>query len=1091
MHFHRSAAGLFFLLFYLTASLPIVGMSEAALHFDHLGRNEGLSQNSVNCMIRDSKGFLWMGTEDGLNRYDGKRIRVFQNDPGNPATLSNNYVLSMCEDEEGVLWIGTMAGGLNKLNSETGKFRVFRSSGTENSLSENNVWSVIPDKKGNIWAGTSVGLNRYDKKTGKFKIYRHITNDTSSLISDMVISLWLDTTGMIWVGTTEGLCRFDPVEEKFIPYVNKVSPEMKDENIIWSVTGDSSGKIFTGTNNGAYALDPVTKVYTPLLKSESRNNLVVWSVFACQNGIVWAGTAQGLYRIQTPDGSFDLFRHHSGDIQSLSDDNVWCILTDPSGNIWAGTKKGVSKARTYTSGFRLLSGDSGKVMRLSSSKVMTILEDSKGRLWIGTDGGGLNCISPDRKSNTIYNTGNSALRNNAVWALAEDKYGNIWIGNYLGGLHVLHSSGGKIEALPLREGDPYALHNNRVLVILPGDDSYIWIGTRNGGLVRFDLRTKMFKNYMHCLGDTTSITSNTILSLAFDQNKQLLAGLQEGGLNRFNPVTEKFTAYRKNSASGLSDDNVWAILPDKNGRLWIGTQGGLNYSEQSGQDLHFHYLGTQDGLSGNMVFGLLEDSLGNIWCSSFNGLSRLNFKVFESLTKVDNGRNPFESPLFRNFDTSQGLQGIEFNQGAAYKDRKGTLYFGGTNGLNYFSTSDIRESNFVPPVLITGFRIFNREVSVLPSEKGTSQGGVKIVKKDDVYYLPREITDIKELTLTYRESVISFDFAAMDFSQPEKNQYAYKLAGFDKDWNFIGARNSATYTNLNPGEYILLVKGSNSDGIWNPEETTLKLTIIPPFWLSFWFFALLVLLVVFGIWSIFNDQKKKARKEKELIELQLKTIKSQMDPHFAFNALNTVASFIYAGDPDATYDYFTRFASLIRNILKDHDRISRPLQEEIVFVKNYLELQKIRFREKFTYDIQVAGGVSLDTQVPTMIIQSYAENAVKHGLMHRTREGLLNIRILKKESCIQITIEDNGIGRVKAAELNTGSTGMGLKMMDQIIALHRKLYRTAISQTIEDLVDDQGIASGTRVTLTICSVDTQKRDGLFSFKSLLRKYNEH
>jgi LytS/YehU family sensor histidine kinase len=274
-------------------------------------------------------------------------------------------------------------------------------------------------------------------------------------------------------------------------------------------------------------------------------------------------------------------------------------------------------------------------------------------------------------------------------------------------------------------------------------------------------------------------------------------------------------------------------------------------------------------------------------------------------------------------------------------------------------------------------------------------------------------------------------------------------------------------------------------------ETSLKITILPPFWKTWWFVSILAMSAVAGIWGVFYDQKLKSRKEKELVELRLKTIKSQIDPHFAFNALNTVASFIYAGDPDVTYDYFTRFASMIRNILKDHDRISRTLKEEADFVKNYLELQKIRFKEKFSYEIIIDETIPPDIQVPVMIIQSYAENAVKHGLMHRAKDGELHIRILRKEPCILISIEDNGVGREKAAELNPGSTGMGLKMMDQIITLYRKLYHTAISQTIEDLTDEQGNGIGTRVTLTICSEDTKKKDGLFSFKPFKKKQNEH
>jgi ligand-binding sensor domain-containing protein len=1047
--------------------------AQIPLHFDHLGRAEGLSQNSVNCMVRDSEGFMWFGTQDGLNRYDGKEIRLYQNDPDNPSTLSNNYILSICEDEEGFLWIGTMAGGLNRFNRETGEFSVFRHSDTSNSLSENNVWAVLSDGKGHIWAGTSLGLNCYDKKAGKFRLFRHLENDTSGLACDMVISLWKDSKGIIWAGTTEGLCRFDPETEKFTTWLNIRSAESKDENIIWSVTGDSTGKIYTGTNNGLFALDPGSGTVIRLIGSTGSEQFVVWSLFAETDRIIWAGTARGLYRIDTGDRSFGLFRHDPGDPKTLRNDNIWYILRDPSGNLWVGTKNGVSWAKTFTAGFRLMNSDPAQPVHLSSPKVMAILEDSRGRLWIGTDGGGLNCFTPGWKNRTVFTSENSAIRNNAVWALAEDREGNIWIGNYLGGLHLLPASGGPIKALPLRDEDTYALHNDRVLAILPGDDGIIWIGTRNGGLVRYDPGTRQFKKYLHTHGDTTSISANTVLSLAFDRHKRIWVGLHEGGLNLFDPKTDKFISFTK-SNSGLSDDNVWAILFDRKGRMWLGTQGGLNFAEHPGPGMQFHCLSTHHGLSGNMILGVLEDFSGNIWCSGFNGLSRLNIQAFESSIVPEQNRDPFEGPLFRNFDTDHGLQGLEFNQGACFKDRKGILWFGGNNGANYFNANDIRESAFLPPLIITEFRIFNKVVQVMPFIVEETQYKARIIKKENNYYLPAEISHIRELTLSFRESVISFDFVALDLSNPSKNQYAYKLSGFDKTWNFIGSQNVATYTNLNPGHYTLMVRGTNSDGVWNPQEARLKITITPPFWRTWWFLSLLASLFVFGIWGIFNDQKQKARKEKEMIELQLKTIRSQMDPHFAFNALNTVASFIYEGDPDATYDYFTRFAHMIRNILKDHDRISRTLQEELEFVKNYLELQKVRFSDRFNYFIHVDEGIPARTEVPKMIIQSHAENAIKHGLIHRQKGGLLKINVENRDSCILITIEDNGIGRKKAAELSTGSTGLGFKIMDQIISLYRKLFHAEITQTIEDLTDDAGNPEGTRIILTICTTPGRK-----------------
>jgi anti-sigma regulatory factor (Ser/Thr protein kinase) len=683
------------------------------------------------------------------------------------------------------------------------------------------------------------------------------------------------------------------------------------------------------------------------------------------------------------------------------------------------------------------------------------------------------------------NAANSGLKNDAVWALAEDNKGNIWIGNYMGGLHVYSRTTGKIKSFPTGANDEYALSNNRVLALLPSDDGKVWIGTRGGGLVRFDPVSGRFNNFTNIPGDSTSISGNTVLSLAFDSEKRLWAGVYEGGLNMMYPGTEKFISFRKNAEDNfsLSDDNVWALLTDRDGRLWVGTQGGLNYAENVGPDMKFSSFGTRDGLKSNVIFGLAEDELGNIWMSHFNGLTRLDIKTFNLKKEYEPHEElPFsDRPLFRNFDTGHGLQGLEFNQGAYHRGRSGRLYFGGASGLNYFSADEIKESSFVPPVIITSLKIFNKEVAVHPEKEVKSSSRVRIIREKNNYFLPLGISWISELVLTYHESALSFEFASLDYTNPGKNQYAYKLSEFDKDWNYVGSQNTATYTNLYPGKYVFMVRGSNSDGIWNPEITELKITIVPPFWKTGWFLILLLILAFLLIRGFFVEQKRKARKEKELMELQLKTIKSQIDPHFAFNALNTVASFIYAGEPDVTYDYFTRFALMIRNILNDNEKISRPLRDEIEFVRNYLELQKIRFKDKFEYIVNVDDSISPEIQVPKMIIQSYAENAIKHGLMHRPKGGLLKIDVIKDGLCIRISVEDNGIGRAKASELSTNSTHKGLKIMEQIIELYRKLYYTDIVQEIEDLTDENGNSTGTKVVLTLSLIRLSRKKRIFSF----------
>jgi ligand-binding sensor domain-containing protein len=1089
--FQFSVIAIFFCAFAIKVS------AQPQLHFDRIGRSEGLSQSTVNCMLRDRNGVMWFGTQEGLNRYDGKKFRLFQNQPADSSTLSNNYILSVCEDKEGFLWIGTMAGGLNRFNAKTEQFRVFQHSEELNSISENTVWAVLSDGDRTIWAGTSKGMNRYDKKTGQFSVFTHRQNDESSIIADMVTSLYKDLRGNIWAGTAEGLSLFNPASGMFTPYWNTAEKEMPGANIIWSVSGTPDGKIITGTNNGVYLLDTLSGLFTLLLGSPGNTPVVAWSVAVEQDSTIWAGTANGLFRISGDRKNNQVYLNNPADQQSIADNNIWCMLADPAGFLWTGTKNGISKSRSTATNFGLLNDDPSRPLRLSSPKVMAVLEDRAGYLWIGTDGGGLNCISPGGKNVTVYNSKNSELQNDAVWALAEDREGNVWIGNYQGGLHVFRRSSGMIRAYPSGQNDPHALHNDRILALLADDEGKIWIGTRSGGLVCFDPGTNLFKNYLHSPGDTTSISGNTVLSLAMDREKRLWIGIYEGGLNRLIPGTEKFISYRKKTGdnSCLSDDNIWSILFDQKGRLWLGTQGGLNYSEYIDDNMSFRYLGTQHGLISNTVFGLTEDEQGNIWMSNFNGLSRLDIHVFETMDKSGPEKNGFSGirPLIRTFDSGHGLQGLEFNQGAFHKGHSGLIYFGGSNGLNFFSAGDVKESGFMPPVILTDLKIFNKEVSILHEEKESLSGRVRIICENNKYFLPVSVSYIHELILTYHESVFSIEFASLDFTDPHKNQYAYRLTDFDKEWNFVGTQNMATYTNLNPGKYTFLVRGSNSGGIWNPEETVLKITIVPPLWKTWWFILSLIIVLLLFVFLIvrqaFLNQRRKAQKEREFVELQLKTIKSQIDPHFTFNALNTIASFIYSEEPDVTYDYFTRFALMIRNILNDNDKISYTLQEELDFVINYLELQKIRFKDKFEYTLHVDETIAPETKVPKMIIQTYTENAIKHGLMHRSKDGLLKIRVEKRNSCIQIMVEDNGVGREKAAELSTASTGRGLKIMEQIMELYRKLFPAEIMQKIEDLADSKGNATGTRVTLTICP--QKKPAGKYRFFEKIRKYYEN
>lgn len=1049
--------------------------AQQPVRFDRLGREDGLSQSAVNCMLRDREGFMWFGTQDGLNLYDGLKFRVFQNQPGDPYSLSNNYIVSICEDKDGLLWIGTMTGGLNVLDKRTGRFRVFLHSDSANSITENTVWTVMADHEGNIWAGTSVGLNRYDKTTGLFTSFLPVEGDSSSLPTEMVVSLFRDRDGGVWAGTVEGLCLVDKEKDAFVRFYNPGDADLKGANIIWSISQAPSGEIITGTDNGVYLLDVPRKQFTRFLGSPSEPQMVAWSVLAEKSGSIWTGTDRGLLRYDPATGSREDFLNNPVDPLSLVNNNVWCLLADPAGFLWAGTNGGICKTKVSAARFRLLSSEPGQSLQLSSSKVMAILEDRSGYLWIGTDGGGLNRISPDRQEVKVFNSTNSGLRNDNVWALAEDARGDIYIGNYQGGLNKFDKATGLITAYPMATGGPFALSNKRVLALLADRQGYVWIATRGSGLSRLDPGTGMFRDYAPAEGDPSGFPSNTVLSLAEDNQGRIWAGTHEGGLALYDPAADTFKSFRHipGDERSLSDNNIWAIAFDRNGRMWIGSQGGLNVCVQPDENPRFSYYTIRDGLSSNFIMGVEEDAQGNIWMSTFNGLVKMDISAYESSRQPRSSSDSFalSHPLFTLFDTDHGLQGLEFNQGASHRGQSGTLYFGGNNGLNFFSEKDIRTSGFGPPIMITGFRIFNREVEVSPEDDSGESPHNRLIRNGNQYFLPFRITYLDALRLTYRESVISFEFASLDFSNPEKNQYAYRMENFDENWNFVATQHTATYTNLDPGEYVFLVRGTNSDGIWNPEERRLAVTIVPPLWKTGWFrivaSILSLLMVFFIVRQLFINQKRKAEREKEMVELQLRTIKSQIDPHFAFNAINSIASYIISEQPDKAYDYFTRFARMIRKILEDNETISIPLSDELDFVRNYLDLQKMRFRDKFDYVIQVEDNNTERLMVPKMLIQSFAENSIKHGLMHRTSGGLLVISVAASGSGLKVIVEDNGVGRARAAELNPGSTRRGYKIVERISELYRRLYRIRIIQQVEDLFDETGQPAGTRVILTI------------------------
>lgn len=1022
-------------------------------------------------MVQDENGFLWIGTQDGLNQYDGYNFTSFFNQPGDSTSLSDNYITALCISPDGRIWAGTMSGGLNVLDIKTGRFKRFQKNLTEQgSVSDNTIWAITSDSLGNIYAGTNDGLNIYNPELNQFIYYNQ---NNSILPSRMIISLYNEDNKFIWIGTNKGLVNYNIETHNFssIEYISEKNE--KPSIIIWTINKGLNDELIFGTKNGV--LQTINSHQVKLLPGTDSLS-IIWNTHPISQNIIWCGTQNGLVSYDRNTEVSKQVNYNSNNTSKKNNANVWSILKDHSGLIWAGSDEGLIKFEPLKNTFKIINENKERSLFLSEKSVNSILVDENKTLWVGTDGQGLNKVKKGEQKFTVFKHNNStynSLSSNRVWALLEDSEGLIWIGTYGGGLNCYDKKKDSFKRYSTGQ-ENNQISNSRVLALFEDNDGNIWIGTRGGGLNKLNKKTGIITVYKNKPEDSTSISSNTILAIAGDETGNIWVGNYKGGLSKYDKNNDIFINYlnNKDEPESISNNNVWCILADKNKRLWLGTQGGLNCTNLNDSSGVFHHITTEQGLPSNTIFGLELDNNGNIWMSTFRGIAMLNTDKIKDLSlcweKGDEFTiDPF-NPVVECFSEQDGIHGNEFNQGSYFKDKNGVIYFGGLTGMTYFHPDSLQKSSFSPSVMITGFKIFNKEVIV--SGKNDTNNA-KVEKTGNSYFIPQKISYLEKLHLTYRESVFSFSFASLDFTNPGQNQYAYIMEGFEKNWNYVQNQSSATYTNLDPGNYTFRVKASNVDGIWSAKEAKLNIYIKPPFWKTNGFYLLAMitfaLILFLIIRQILVSQRKKAQAEKEKIELQLKTIKNQIDPHFAFNAINMIGSLVYKNDPDTVYDYFSKFAKLIRSTLQDSAKIARPLKDEIEFVKNYIEIQKTRFKGKFDYEIKMDDSIDTGINVPKMIIQTYVENAIKHGLMHKQSKGLLSINIWQKNNRMRITITDDGIGREKAKDLSKTGTKKGLLIVQQIFGMYNKLNKHQIKQEIIDLFDEHHKACGTQVILTI------------------------
>ncbi len=846
------------LLFVLLSSRAVTLFAQQDdLVFKHLSIEQGLSQSIVDAMVQDRGGFMWFVTEDGLNRYDGYEFKVFKHDARNPASLTHNEIKCIAQDRTGILWVGTFYRGLERFDPATETFRHFQHDpANPASLSNDIVWAVMEDRNWSLWVGTGGGgLDRLDQSTGTFTHFRHDPHDPASLSNDDVRALYEDKGGHLWVGTAGGgLNRFDPASGKFTHWVHDPKNSRSlSSNDVRAILQDADGAMWVGTfGGGLNRLDPATGMITRFLnspgdpKSLSNDNVLALLLDATQR--LWVGTDGGGLNLYVRDqGNFVRHQNSPNVPTSIAGNRIYSLYLDRSGILWVGTYgNGLSRCDLAKKQFLHYRNDPEDPNSLSHNIVWTFCERPPGTLWVGTNDGGLNRLdrATGRVTRYMHDPKNPAsLSHNSVRMVAADQTGTLWVATNGGGLDRLDPKTGVFEHFRHDEKYPGSLSLDELRMVFEDSRGTIWVGTYGGGLDRFDPNTGRFAHYRYSMADPKSISGDYVRTAFEDKSGALWFGTHGAGLNRFDRATGDFTRYRNDpkNPSTLTNDFVFCIHEDRAGRLWVATYGGgLNLLDR--EKGTFTAFRKENGLPDDAIYGILEDAAGDAVAEHQLRSREVRPRDAEG-PELHRGRRPPEQRVQR---------------GRLLPERPRGDVLRGHQRL--YRLRSVRASKTIR----TGPR--------WPSPTSSSRAARSpwVPCPTAAPFSTRAISETTRMDLTYRDKVLSFEFASMDFASPDKNRYAYILEGLDKDWTELGTRRSLMFTTLPPGRYTLRIKGTNSDGVWNESGASIRLSVRPPWWRAIWAYIAYAFLLTGAVYLIVLFERNREREKGELVEAELR-----------------------------------------------------------------------------------------------------------------------------------------------------------------------------------------------------------------------------
>jgi ligand-binding sensor domain-containing protein/signal transduction histidine kinase/DNA-binding response OmpR family regulator len=1028
-----------FIICWLFLLFPIYSL-EQGFDFRNLTVENGLSQNSVAAIAQDKKGFLWLGTRYGLNRYDGSGFKIYKKNSNKANSLSDNIIYSLIVDNEGVLWAGT-TNGLNSFNEKTQTFeKFFADPLNANSISDNSVNCLLQDSKNNIWIGTRTGLNRLVDK--KKHIFESKFGVNKIRIDKYVKTIFESSDGYLWIGTSSGLIKMSINDKSYKCETflhNDNNKNTLSENYITAIAEDAERNIWVGTlHNGINLYNKTNNSFTRF--SQSSGNIIhnsIRKIMLDNKGKLWIGTQDGL-SIFDPIQKKSISYQHNADVKtSITNNSIHAIFQDLQGSIWVGTYYGgVNIAYSFASPFTIYQNNIGHPGS-NNNIVSSILDDANQNLWIGTEGGGLNYFN---KANRVFNCyknipgDSSSLSSNLVKTIYKDRNNNLWVGtSYGGGLNLFDKKNKTFKHITIVKNSKESF--DEVLALLEDSKDVFWVGSLSG-LTILNKEKGQFSTATSFTPLEKQLNNKSIHILFEDSQKNLWIGTASG-LHLLKNNSSKIIVYLQNEGNNksLQSDDINCITEDSKHRIWIGTYyGGISMYNTATQT--FTTYTDKDGLLNNNVLAIKEDNENNLWLSTDNGLSKFN----------ENEKK------FKNYTVSDGLASNKFNNNSAFKSNNGEIFFGSNNGLISFSPSAIETNKYTSPVVFTSLKLFDNIIEV---------GSDDNLLKEDI-----NLTD--KIVFNHEQNIFTIGFALLNYIKPEKNSYAYMLEGFEKRWNFT-KNTSATYNNLPSGEYTFLVKAANNDGLWNERPAILKIKILPPIWKTWWAYCLYTIIIttiiVFFMRFLWIRELYKQEQELQKFKLNFFTnISHEISTH-----LTLISAPIEKMLASQSEDNLVR--KQLMHVKKNADRLLNLVRELMDFRKaetNNLSLRVtnnniIMFLQEIIEsfkELAESKNITLSFKYPENLIPLYFDikqmekvifNLLTNAFKFTHDNGHISVEVIDKKNEIIIKVIDDGKGiapeNLKKLFINffqvtneinhnTGY-GIGLALAKSIIELHK------------------------------------------------------